>query len=87
MPLASARHILVDSKEECETLKQQIAGGADFADLAAEHSLCPSAQEGARWGSSSRGKWCPSSTRSSLALRSARCKGRSRRNSVGTWSK
>lgn len=50
MPLASARHILVDSKEECETLKQQIAGGADFADLAAEHSLCPSAQEGGAAG-------------------------------------
>ncbi|MEM7395028.1 MAG: peptidylprolyl isomerase [Verrucomicrobiota bacterium] len=42
MPSARARHILVDTEEECTQLKQQIAGGEDFAELAANHSKCPS---------------------------------------------
>ena len=42
MAKASARHILVDSTEECEGLKEQINGGADFADIAKAHSKCPS---------------------------------------------
>ncbi len=31
---ASARHILVKTKEECEALKALIEGGARFADIA-----------------------------------------------------
>lgn len=46
MPEASARHILVDSEEECQKLKDEIAGGADFADLARTHSKCPSGKQG-----------------------------------------
>ena len=42
MPTAAARHILVKTKEEATTLKQKIAGGADFAMLAKKHSLCKS---------------------------------------------
>jgi len=42
MPKASARHILVDSAEECEKLKEQIVDGADFAEVAKTHSKCPS---------------------------------------------
>jgi peptidyl-prolyl cis-trans isomerase C len=42
MAKASARHILVDTAEECESLKEQINGGADFADIAKAHSKCPS---------------------------------------------
>ena len=59
MTLASARHILVESKEECEDLKTQIAGGADFADLAAEHSLCPSGQDGGALGEFEPGQMVP----------------------------
>jgi len=36
MAQAAARHILVSTEEKCNDLKQQIAGGADFADLAKE---------------------------------------------------
>ncbi len=50
MPNASARHILVDSEEECNDLKQQIADGADFADVAREHSTCPSSAQGGDLG-------------------------------------
>lgn len=51
MATASARHILVDTEEQCIALKEQIDGGADFADLARQHSSCPSGQRGGELGS------------------------------------
>lgn len=51
MAKATARHILVDSKEQCETLKAEIDGGRDFADVAREHSSCPSGRQGGDLGS------------------------------------
>jgi len=50
MAKASARHILVSTHEACEDLKSQIAGGADFADLAKQHSQCPSGKDGGTLG-------------------------------------
>ena len=50
MATASARHILVPTQEACEDLKTQIEGGADFADVAKEHSQCPSGKEGGDLG-------------------------------------
>ena len=50
MARASARHILVASKEVCETLKTQIEAGADFATVARENSLCPSKNQGGALG-------------------------------------
>jgi len=55
MPKATARHILVDSKEKCEELKSQIEGGADFAALAKEHSDCPSGGTGGDLGEFGKG--------------------------------
>jgi len=55
MTTATARHILVDSEDLCLTLKQNILGGADFADVAREHSNCPSGSEGGDLGSFGRG--------------------------------
>jgi peptidyl-prolyl cis-trans isomerase C len=42
MAVASARHILVETEEACLDLKKQLEEGADFAELAANHSQCPS---------------------------------------------
>lgn len=50
MAQASARHILVSSEEICQELKVEIEGGADFADVAKEHSQCPSGKEGGNLG-------------------------------------
>jgi peptidyl-prolyl cis-trans isomerase C len=50
MAIASARHILVDTEEECLALKDRIDGGEDFADVAKGHSNCPSKAQGGDLG-------------------------------------
>ncbi len=50
MARANARHVLVAEEELCEALKQQIQDAADFAEVAREHSQCPSSQEGGALG-------------------------------------
>lgn len=59
MALASARHILVKSEEKCEELKQQIATGTDFAELAKKHSSCPSGAQGGELGEFGPGMMVP----------------------------
>jgi peptidyl-prolyl cis-trans isomerase C len=56
MTTASARHILVSTQETCEQLKTRIEGGADFAEIAKQHSLCPSGQRGGELGEFSPGQ-------------------------------
>lgn len=56
MSRATARHILVSTKEACENLKEQLSTGADFADLAREHSDCPSGRRGGELGEFGRGQ-------------------------------
>ena len=50
MSKARARHILVDSKEKCQELKDQIEAGTDFAETAKQHSDCPSGENGGDLG-------------------------------------
>ncbi len=50
MPQASARHILVSDESNCLSLKDQITKGANFADLAKQHSQCPSGKQGGELG-------------------------------------
>ncbi len=56
MANASARHILVPTKEACENLKSQVAAGAGFATLARDHSQCPSGKQGGNLGEFSPGQ-------------------------------
>ena len=56
MPRAKARHILVPTQAECETLKKQIEGGTDFAEVAKKHSKCPSGKQGGALGEFSPGQ-------------------------------
>jgi peptidyl-prolyl cis-trans isomerase C len=50
MPKATARHILVDTEQQCQSLKDEIAAGADFGELAKKHSSCPSGKQGGELG-------------------------------------
>ena len=59
MTQATARHILVDSEEDCAALKSEIEGGADFADVARQHSTCPSGKRGGDLGQFGRGMMVP----------------------------
>lgn len=50
MAKAMARHILLGSEAEAAQLKQRLAKGEDFAQLARRHSLCPSGKRGGDLG-------------------------------------
>jgi len=51
-----ASHLLVTTKEETIRIKEEILAGRDFADIAAEVSLCPSGAKGGDLGYFSRGQ-------------------------------
>lgn len=59
MASATARHILVSTEAQCNDLKQQIEGGADFAELARQHSSCPSGRDGGDLGEFGPGMMVP----------------------------
>lgn len=59
MARASARHILVDSEEQCEALKAEIEAGKDFAEAAMENSSCPSKAQGGELGEFGPGQMVP----------------------------
>ena len=59
MPRAVASHILVSSEAEALDLKKQIEEGASFADLAKQHSSCPSGRSGGSLGEFGQGDMVP----------------------------
>lgn len=59
MPVAQARHILVSSEEQANDLKQQITDGADFGEMAKQHSSCPSSRNGGDLGQFGPGQMVP----------------------------
>ena len=56
MAQACAHHILVKTEKQAKELKQKLAQGADFAQLAKKNSLCPSAKKGGDLGEFRRGQ-------------------------------
>ena len=60
MYAGSMRSTATRSKEDAQSqiadLKAQLDGGADFAELAREHSDCPSGQDGGALGTFGRGQ-------------------------------
>jgi peptidyl-prolyl cis-trans isomerase C len=56
MTQATARHILVDTESKCQSLIDEIQGGADFAAVAKEHSSCPSGKDGGNLGTFGKGQ-------------------------------
>ncbi len=59
MAKASARHILVDDEKFCQELIEKINNGEDFAELAKQHSKCPSGQQGGDLGEFGKGVMVP----------------------------
>ena len=59
MAKASARHILVADESKCSELKGEIESGSDFADVAKQHSTCPSGKSGGDLGEFSPGQMVP----------------------------
>jgi peptidyl-prolyl cis-trans isomerase C len=54
-----ARHILVETKEKAQELIGELEGGADFVEVAEEHSTGPSAQNGGDLGFFAKGQMVP----------------------------
>ena len=50
-----ASHILVETKDEAEKLREEILNGKDFEDVAALNSMCPSGANGGDLGYFGRG--------------------------------
>lgn len=59
MATATARHLLVESEELCNELKQRITDGEKFEDMAKQYSQCPSGSQGGDLGHFSQGQMVP----------------------------
>ena len=64
----NASHILVDTEEKALELIKELEGGADFAELAREHSSCPSKEQGGSLGDFTEGQMVPEFDKAVFAM-------------------
>ena len=64
----NANHILVETEEEAARLKTEIDGGADFEEMARQHSTGPSGPNGGALGWFSKGMMVPQFEEAVIAL-------------------
>ncbi len=67
-----ALHIFVDSREKAEQLYKELEAGADFAELARQHSMSPEAAEGGDLGYFAKGEYPPVFVENCFALKKGR---------------
>ena len=53
---SSASRSKQDAQQQIDQIKQQLDGGADFGDLAKQHSDCPSGRDGGDLGAFGKGQ-------------------------------
>ncbi|MDD3012165.1 MAG: peptidyl-prolyl cis-trans isomerase [Candidatus Gastranaerophilales bacterium] len=63
-----ASHILVQTKEQAEKVRDEILAGKDFADAAQEYSSCPSGKQGGDLGYFGRGMMVPEFEKAAFEL-------------------
>jgi peptidyl-prolyl cis-trans isomerase C len=64
----SARHILVDTLEQAEEIKNKIDTGMNFEMAAMQYSSCPSKEQGGNLGSFTRGRMVPEFEKAAFEL-------------------
>ena len=57
------------ARDKAEKLRKELAGGADFASLAKEHSTCPSSKQGGDLGYFGKGQMVPAFEQAAFALK------------------
>lgn len=57
-----------EATKEIEAIIAELEGGAEFADMASEHSSCPSGRSGGALGSFGRGEMVPEFDEAAFAL-------------------
>lgn len=68
MEKIAARHILVETEQKAQELINKLSGGETFEKLAAEHSKCPSGQQGGALGEFTKGQMVKEFEQAAFAL-------------------
>ena len=69
MSKVKASHILVKKHSEAKRILDELKSGADFAELAKKHSLCPSGKKGGSLGFFTHGQMVKEFERTAFSLR------------------